>query len=129
MTRETPYTPPLSRVSDLPQAVASPWRWPAVLSTAVPWLLVAIGWLAFHTGFSGDDEQGHVFGTEADWEFMGIFTVAWLCWGVALAVSAMALRGSTHRSLLWACTVINGSAFVLPVLIVIWLVVASSYAL
>ena len=127
--RQSPYSPPVSRVSDLPEAAASPWPWPAVVSTAVPWLLLVIGWLAFYKGFTGDDEQGHVFGTEADWNFMGVLTFAWLCWGAVLVVSALALRSSTHKGLLWACTLVNGLAFALPVLTVISLVLGARYAL
>jgi hypothetical protein len=93
----------------------------------MPWLLLSIGWLAFHEGFAAEEGE-HVWGTEAEWKFMGVFVLAWLCWGAALAISALALRRSTHQSLLWVCTVVNGLAFALPVAAVIFVAVGTSYA-
>lgn len=96
------------------------WRWGPLVLTAIPWVVLVLGWSALHSGL-GDLEK--IFGTDAQRAFVGLLAIVWLFSGIALVTSARSIHRSSQRRLLRVCVVASALLFVPPMLFAVWLLV------
>jgi hypothetical protein len=101
---------------------AFPRVWPLapIFVTVVPWVVIAVAWIAMRPAFVPTTDFEQFFGPEAWWQFFVLVIGAWAISAIALVASLCYLPRRMKSPVLWVCVVFNAVVFLGPIGLLAW---------